>query len=164
MSEPFLGEIRLFANGYAPQGWAQCNGQLLQIQQNQALYSLIGRSYGGDGVNTFALPNLQGRVPVHSGGPVGAVGGQEAHTLTVAEMPNHQHTVMGTSTPANNRQANDLVWASNETNKPYGTTINTQMSASSIGNVGQGQAHSNMQPYGVLNFCIALQGVYPSRN
>lgn len=164
MAEPYLGEIRLFAYGHAPKGWAQCNGQLLSVQQNQALYSLIGRSYGGDGVTTFALPNLQGRVAVHSGGQVGDVGGVEAYTLTEAEMPHHQHTVMGTSNPADNRQANDLIWGANATTKPYSAEINTQMSSNAIGHAGQSQAHPNMQPYEVLNYCIALQGIYPTRN
>lgn len=163
MAEPFLGEIRLFANGYAPRGWAQCDGQILPIHQNQALYALIGNIYGGDGVTAFALPDLRGKVVVHSGGAqVGVTGGEEAHVLTQAEMPNHQHMAMGTSSDATARTAEGLVWGASE--NLYSTQANTQMHSNALGSVGQGQAHNNMQPYNVLNYCIALEGIFPSRN
>ncbi|MEK3731897.1 tail fiber protein [Paenibacillus sp. FSL M8-0334] len=165
MAEPFIGEIRLFAFGKVPNGWLPCNGQLLQVHQYQALYALIGPSYGGNGMTNFALPNLQGRVAVHGGqGAVGVTGGVEAHALTVAEMPQHHHAVRASSSWANNRQADGRIWAANETQHLYGSANNTQMSTEAIANAGQGQAHSNMQPYTALNYCIAVQGIFPSRD
>ncbi len=164
MAEPFLGEIRLVAFSFAPQGWALCNGQLLPIMQNQALYALLGTAYGGDGQRTFALPDLRGRAPVHIGNGItwGEVNGEEAHTLTVAEMPAHAHTAVGgdaadATSPVNN------YWATTPDNA-YGNSPNGQMHPSAIQSTGGGQAHENMQPYLVLNFIIALQGIFPSRN
>ena len=168
MAEPFLSEIRVMSFGYAPRGWAECNGQLLPINQNQALFSLLGTTYGGNGQTTFALPNLQARTPVHAGAgfALGQAGGEPAHTLVAAEMPQHTHTFAastsatgGTATPNNAYLGggNNVYAAANA-----GTT--TPLTAASIASVGSGQPHQNMQPFLALNFCIALQGIFPSRN
>lgn len=151
--------------GFAPKGWAQCNGQLLQINQNQALFSLLGTMYGGDGKTTFALPNLQGRVPVHRGNGFtqGGVGGEQAHTLTGLEEPIHTHLAQGSSSNADNTvpTGNFLGNASGL----YGGLANTTtLHPSTITNAGGSQPHNNMQPYLTLNVCIALTGVYPSPN
>lgn len=167
MAEPFLGEIRVFPFGYAPSGWAKCNGQLLQIQQNQALYALLGVTYGGDGRNTFALPNLQGRVPlnVSDAHPYGQVGGEEAHTLTISEIPQHTHEISGSSDPASTKVATGNVWGTTASTQPVYTANSTgTMSENALGTAGSSQAHSNMQPFTVVNFCIALQGIFPPRN
>lgn len=164
MSEPFLGEIRLFANGYAPRGWLFCEGQILQINQNQALYSLLGSVYGGNGVTTFALPDYRGRVPIHvsSSIPLGTSQGEAAHTLTINEMPQHTHQVSASSNPSSESPANN-VWAElNGAYDPPATMV--AMSQSAIGLSGGSQPHNNMQPYLVLNFAIAVQGIFPSRN
>jgi microcystin-dependent protein len=166
VSQPFLSEIKIISWNFPAKGWAFCNGQLLPINQNQALFSLLGTTYGGDGRNTFALPNLQGRTPVHSGNgfSVGQLGGEAAHTLSVAEVPTHTHAAYATATDADSFVPTDnyLGGAANT----YGSATNlTTISPSTIGNsAGSGQAHNNMQPYLVLNFCIALQGIYPSQN
>ena len=167
MSEPFLGEIRAFGFNFAPRGWAMCNGQLLPIAQNTALFSLLGTTYGGNGQTTFALPDLRGRVPVHMGQGhglsnriQGEQSGEENHTLIITEMPAHAH-----AQPASN--------AEQDTNRPgnavpakggvyAGSTDGTVMDASTP--TGGSQPHNNMQPYLVLNYCIALQGIFPSRN
>lgn len=164
MSEPFLAEIRIFPYN-APRGWAACNGQLLPINQNQALFSLLGTTYGGNGTTTFALPNLQGRVPIHfgNGHTIGENGGQQAHTVSMAEMPAHLHSVMARSANADTPIAtgNSLASANNVYAAPAGLT---PLHSSSVTNVGGSQPHENMQPYLVLNYCIALQGIFPSRN
>jgi microcystin-dependent protein len=164
VSEPYLSEIRIMAFGFPPRGWAQCNGQLLPIQQNQALFSLLGTSYGGDGVRTFALPNLQGRTAIHTGKGYGQgqPGGEQAHSLSMAETPGqHTHTAVGTNTAGdapvpggNYLGAADNLYAplANPAPLPPATVSST------------GQPHNNMQPYLVLNFCIAVQGIYPPRN
>lgn len=165
MSEPFIGEIRLFANGYAPRGWMFCEGQILPINTNQALYSLLGNVYGGDGQTTFALPDLRGRVPVHVSPnlPLGTSAGEAAHTLTVNEMPQHTHQASGSSVAAANAAPTGGVWAtSNNLYNPAATM--TQMNAGALSIAGQSQAHDNMQPYLTLNFAIAIQGIFPSRN
>ncbi|OXM86653.1 phage tail protein [Paenibacillus rigui] len=165
MAEPFLGEIRLFPINFAPKGWIPCNGQLLAIQQNQALFSILGITYGGDGRVTFAVPNLQGRTPVQVSPttPLGQMAGEESHTLTINEMPQHTHQVVGGSnstaaTPTGN------VWGTSTSVTPYEATANTTMSANAVAAAGSSQPHGNMQPYTVLNFCIAVTGVYPPRN
>lgn len=165
MTEPFLGEIQIFPFGFAPRGWASCNGQLLPINQNQALFSLLGTTYGGDGKTTFALPDLRGRVPVHFGNGIalGESAGEEAHTLTVAETPTHTHAVMAggeaTSIPPQGK-----VWGTVAGQNLYATNATAAMAGAAISMAGGSQPHNNMQPYAVLNFCIALQGVFPSRN
>ena len=165
MSTPFLGEIKIISWNFAPQGWTFCNGQFLPINQNQALFSLFGTMYGGNGQTTFALPDLRGRVPIHmgSGFTQGQAGGQEFHTLTQSEMPAHNHivnAVNGTSTtegPGNNFLATNQA-------SLYNTTPNTTLQPATVGNFGGSQPHENRQPFLVLNFIVALQGIFPSRN
>ena len=180
MSEPFIAEIRIFAGTFAPRGYAFCQGQLLPIPQNTALYSLIGTTYGGDGRTTTALPNLSGRTPVHPGrGPglttrrLGQSGGTTTATLSEAELPRHDHALQCVAaTGDRDTPANDVVPAQAPGGgrggggfKAYGASQNlVAMSPTSISGTGGGQAHANMQPYLALNFIIALQGVYPSRN
>lgn len=167
MAEPFVGEIRTFAFGIVPRGWALCNGQLLQINSNQALYSILGVKYGGDGITNFALPNLQGKTPIHmsSNYPIATAGGEAAHTLTVNEIPQHTHQVNASSQNATLPKAEGNIWGATATTRPiYAATANTTMNAEAIGTVGSSQAHNNMQPYTAVSFCIALQGIYPSRN
>ncbi len=176
MSEPFIAEIRIFAGNFAPRSWAFCNGQLLPIAQNTALFSLIGTTYGGDGRTTTALPNLEGRAPMHPGrGPglterrLGEKTGTETVTLSEAQIPSHSHTMRGSSTangvagaPTNTSSfARDLSPRAYQAN----TTANlVDLASQSLSATGGGQAHSNMQPFLALNFIIALQGLYPSRS
>lgn len=164
MAEPFIGEIRLFSFNYAPDGWAICDGSILQINQNQALFSLLGKTFGGDGVTTFGLPDLRGRVPVCPGFNVnwGQQAGEEGHALTISEMPVHTHQAMGNSDPGTLRTAAGSVWAGSE-QKPYGPTAGIMMNPQALAPTGGGAAHSNMQPYTVINYCIALMGIYPTR-
>ena len=166
MSTPFLGEIKIVSFGFAPQSWALCNGQFLPINQNQALFSLLGTTFGGDGRVNFALPNLQGRVPIHVGQShtLGERGGEQAHTLSTAELPTHTHIAQASSAAGN-----AFVPTSNLLAKVQGVDIYQQptnlvsMSPSTIANVGGSQAHLNMQPFLTLNFSIALQGIFPSQ-
>ena len=165
MPEPFLSEIRLMSFNYAPTGWAMCNGQLLPINQNQALFSLLGTTFGGNGQTTFALPDLRGRVPIHagSGHTLGEQGGEQAHTLSIAELPTHTHVMRGSATNADVVSPTDNVVA--QSSQLYGPPA--QLSAldpSSNGSTGGSQAHPNMQPYLTLTYCIALQGFFPSPN
>jgi microcystin-dependent protein len=174
MSEPFLAEIKIVGFNFAPRGYAFCDGQLLPIAQNQSLYSLLGTTYGGDGRTTFALPDLRGRVPMHFGPApaptLGQQGGQEAHLLTPAELPGHTHGAQATTTtPASTVQGGALLapGASGDRRSvtPYGPPQNlTPLAAGSVSGGGAGEAHENMQPFTVLNFCIALQGLFPSRS
>jgi microcystin-dependent protein len=161
-----MSEVKICAFNFAPQGWAFCNGQFLPINQNQALFSLLGTMYGGNGQTTFALPDLRGRTAIHigQGFTQGQAGGQETHTLTQSEMPTHIHfmsavTEVGTTTaPSNN-------WLARSATEPYRAFSNpTTMHPASITNYGGSQPHENRQPYLVLNFVIALQGAFPSRN
>ncbi len=165
MSTPFLGEIKIISWTFAPKGWAFCNGQLLPIAQNQALFSLLGTTYGGNGQTTFALPDLRGCVPFHVGGGLaqGQRAGEQAHTLTLQELPTHTHVPLGSSNSANAVSPAENVWAS-FSGDGYATTANTTLNPESITNTGGSQPHENMSPYLVLNFCIALQGIFPSRN
>jgi len=171
MAEPFLSEIRIMSFGFAPKGWALCNGQLLPINQNQALFSLLGTTFGGDGRVNFGLPNLQGRTPIHvgNGHPLGERGGEQNHTLAIAEMPQHLHTATASSTqsPAGtgNTPANTKILAGARASFLYGPATGLiPMDAREIGNAGGSQPHPNMQPFLTLNFSIALQGIFPSPN
>lgn len=163
MAEPFLSEIRMMSFVFAPKGWALCNGQLLPINQNQGLFSLLGTTFGGDGRVNFALPDLRGRVPIHvgSGHTLGERGGEQAHTLSIAEIPTHTHVLSASPSNANApTPTNDLLAAANNVYSP--ATNLTSLNASSITNTGGSQAHLNMQPFLTLSFCIALQGIFPS--
>lgn len=167
MAEPFLSEIRIMSFVFAPKGWALCNGQLLPINQNQALFSLLGTTFGGDGRVNFALPNLQGRTPIHagSGHTLGEQGGEQAHTLSIAELPTHTHILNGTNNTSVNTPANTTVLAKSAPQAAYGAPAGlATMDVRSIGSTGGSQAHLNMQPFLVLSFCIALQGIFPSPN
>lgn len=172
MSEPFIAEIRIFAGNFAPRGWAFCNGQLLPVSQNTALFSLIGTTYGGDGRTTTALPNLEGRAPMHPGrGPgltdrrLGQQGGTETVTLTEAQMPNHHHLAYGSGTGANERNvSNNLAATAPGRGTFYYAPASNLVSMKNIGLRGGSQAHNNMQPYLTINFIIALVGLYPSRS
>jgi microcystin-dependent protein len=167
MAAPFISEIRIFSFGYAPKGWAQCNGQLLPMNQNQALYALLGTTYGGNGTTNFALPDFRGRAAMHAGDnhTLGERGGEQAHTLTVSELPTHSHVVNATNSPASNPSpANNLLAQESQNAYSAGGTANTAMSPAMIGQTGGSQAHMNMQPFRGLNFCIALMGYLPSQN
>jgi len=166
MSEPFLSEIKLVSFNFPPKGWAFCNGQLLPINQNQALFSLVGTTYGGDGRTTFALPNLQRCAPIHMGNgfALGQTGGEQAHTLIVSELPSHTHIPSGANSAPNQPHAAGNTWANAPGNNAYAAAPNASMNPTVIGNVGGSQAHQNMQPYLTLNFVIALVGIYPSQN
>jgi microcystin-dependent protein len=163
MSEPFLGELKLMGFNYAPKAWAQCNGQLLPINQNQALFSLLGTMYGGNGQTTFALPDLRGRAAVHVGAGVtqGQAAGAETNTVNIQQMPGHTHFVSASSSNGDGANPGALAGASNAYSGPSNLT---NLQPSTISNVGGSQPHENRQPYLVLNWCIALQGIFPSRN
>jgi len=173
MSNPFLGEIRMFAGNFAPAGWAQCNGQIMSISQNTALFSILGTTYGGNGTTTFALPDLRSRVPIHVGqGPglspyvLGQVAGTENVTLLTTQIPLHNHGVncsTGGGTQASPASGYPAV-ESTGTSLDYAASSNGTMNPAMIGNAGSGQPHANIQPYLCVNFIIALQGIFPSRN
>ena len=165
MAEPFLSEIRIMSFDFPPKGWAFCNGQLLPINQNQALFSLLGTTFGGNGQVNFALPNLQGKIPIHAGAglALGNTGGEQAHTLSQAEMPQHTHVMNGSGTNADNPSPGGNVVA--QSSQMYGPVQQlTTLDPSTNGSVGGSQAHLNMQPFLALNYCIALQGIFPSPN
>lgn len=166
MAEPFLGEIRMMSFNFPPKYWAFCNGQLLPINQNQGLFSLLGTTYGGNGSSNFALPDLQGRVPVHRGDgfTLGERSGESVHTLSISELPTHTHEVNGTSNigssldPTNNLPAGSI-------QNIYSNPANlVSMNPTSLVNVGGSQAHPNMQPFLAISFCIALVGIFPAQN
>lgn len=167
MAEPFLSEIRIMSFQFAPKGWATCDGQLLPINQNQALFSLLGTTFGGDGRVNFALPDLRGRAPIHvgSGHTLGERGGEQAHTLSIAEIPTHTHVLSATSNDGGVVVPNGNLLAKAAPANPYSVPTNLgAMNAASIANTGGSQAHLNMQPFLILNFSIALQGIFPSPN
>jgi microcystin-dependent protein len=166
MAEPFLSEIRIMSFGFPPKGWALCNGQLLPINQNQALFSLLGTTYGGDGRVNFGLPNLQGNAPIHMGGghTLGELGGEQAHTLSISEIPTHVHTLNGANNPADTNTAAATTYLGQQAATYTAASNLTAMAPSEIGSVGGSQAHLNMQPFLTLSFCIALQGIFPSQN
>jgi microcystin-dependent protein len=166
MAEPFLSEIRIFSFAFAPKGWALCAGQLLPINQNQALFSLLGTTYGGDGRVNFALPDLQGRVPMHMGNghTLGERGGEQGHTLSISELPQHLHFAQGSANPATTVTPTNALVLGRGAFQAYGAATNLgAMSPATIGTVGGSQAHLNMQPFLTLSFCIALQGIFPSQ-
>jgi microcystin-dependent protein len=165
MAEPFLSEIRIMSFVFPPKGWALCNGQLLPINQNQGLFSLLGTTFGGDGRVNFGLPDLRGRTPMHvgSGHTLGERGGEQAHTLSISEIPTHTHVLIGTTNSSVNAPANTTVMGKSAPQPTYGGAANlVAMDTRSISNVGGSQAHLNMQPFLILSFCIALQGIFPS--
>jgi len=165
MAEPFLAEIRLMSFVFAPKGWALCNGQLLPRNQNQALFALLGTTFGGDGRVNFALPDLRGRTPIHvgNGHTLGERGGEQAHVLSMAELPMHTHQLRASQQGANTPIPTGNVLANSAPHELYGSPTNlTAMRAGSVSNIGESQAHLNMQPFLTLNFVIALQGIFPS--
>jgi microcystin-dependent protein len=167
MAEPFLSEIRMMSFNFAPKGWATCDGQLLPINQNQALFSLLGTTYGGDGRVNFGLPDLRGRTPMHmgSGHTLGERGGEQNHTLSISEIPTHVHTAMASSSAGAAAVAPGNFLAKAAPANPYiGPTALAAMNAGTLATVGGSQAHLNMQPFLTINFSIALQGIFPSQN
>ena len=172
MSEPYLSEIRLMSFNFAPQGWALCNGQLLPINQNQGLFSLLGTTYGGDGRVNFGLPDLRGRMPIHFGDGyfLGQRGGEEAHTLSISEMPTHTHQLNASYVAGDTNRANvsstGRVLAA-EAGNPYSASpapTAVTLHPATVTSIGGSQAHENRMPYQVLAYCIALQGIFPSQN
>jgi microcystin-dependent protein len=169
MAEPFTSEIRIMSFGYAPRGWAMCNGQLLPINQNQALFSLLGTTFGGNGQTNFALPDLRGQTPIHVGNKhtLGEKGGTQSVTLSTAQIPTHVHVANATSAVATQNNPTNAVLLAQSTSSPlYNTTANNlvAMAPNALSNTGGSQAHLNMQPFLTLTFCIALQGIFPSPN
>lgn len=169
-AEPFLSQIQIFSFNFAPKGWALCNGQLLPINQNQALFSLLGTTYGGDGRVNFGLPDLRGRVPIHVGGglTLGERAGEENHTLAITELPAHNHTVNVISNATADQQYptsdTNKYWSSGGSFAGFMQSSNVAMDTATVLSTGGSQPHSNLSPFLVLNFCIALQGVFPSQN
>ncbi|HZI18134.1 MAG TPA: tail fiber protein [Pyrinomonadaceae bacterium] len=165
MAEPFLSEIRIFSFNFAPKGWAMCNGQFLPINQNQALFALLGTTFGGNGQTTFALPDQRGRAPIHvgSGHTLGEKGGEQAHTLSIAELPMHTHALMASNQDAGTNSPTGNVLG-NTTAVYHAPTNLVSLNPGSVTNTGGSQAHLNMQPFLTLTFCIALQGIFPSPN
>jgi microcystin-dependent protein len=168
LAEPFLSEIRIMSFGQVPKGWAQCNGQLLPINQNQALFSLLGTMYGGNGQTTFALPDLRTRAPMHvgAGHTLGEEGGTVAETITQASMPTHTHVVAASTVRLNGsaQPFNNVPGPASDMYTPASTGSLTTMDPGTVATTGGSQAHANAQPFLALNFCIALQGIFPSRN
>jgi microcystin-dependent protein len=168
MSNPYVGEIRLAAFNFAPQGWAFCDGSLLSISEYSTLFNLIGTTYGGDGVNNFALPNLLGRIPVHQGNgfTLAQNGGTETVTLTASQLPVHNHVPLASSGGGTSNLPTNNTWAS-WTGAPYiagGASGNVAMSPNATSQTGGSQAHDNLMPYLAINFIISLFGIYPSQN
>jgi microcystin-dependent protein len=173
MADPYIGEIKLFGGNFAPQGWAFCDGSLLQISDYDALFSLIGTTYGGDGQTTFALPDLRGRLPIHQGQSpgtsnrvLGQPGGSESVTLLTAQLPSHNHTALANSSAGNADTPAGTYWSGSATTPQFvpGDQANTNMNSAAIGSSGQNQPHDNMQPFLAVSFIIALVGIYPTQN
>ncbi len=166
MSDPFVGEIRMFGGTFAPMDWAFCDGQLLSISQADALFSLIGTLYGGDGTNTFALPDLRGRLPVHRGNGygIGQSGGQETVALQAAHLPSHTHTVQARAGSGDKDSPSGNVWASAPDARYSTADPSLAMKSSAVGYTGSSQAHNNMMPFLAVNFIISLAGLYPARS
>jgi microcystin-dependent protein len=167
MAEPYLGEIRMFAGNYAPDGWALCNGEMLSIVDYDALYSLVGTTYGGDGQTTFGLPDLQGRIPIHpnSNSVLAAKGGDETITLTVSELPSHSHPPRASSQPGNQQSPSGTLWAkSSVTSYLEGPGTPVMMNSQLISQAGGNMPHDNMMPSLTISFIIALQGIYPQQS
>jgi microcystin-dependent protein len=166
MAEPFLSEIRIMSFVFAPKGWALCDAQLLPINQNQPLFSLLGTTFGGDGRVNFGLPDLRSRTPIHVGGGhvLGERGGEQAHTLSISEIPTHTHTLNGTNTDGTQSIPPGNLLARSATQLYAKPNNLAAMNAASVGNTGGSQAHLNMMPFLTLSFCIALQGIFPSPN
>jgi microcystin-dependent protein len=166
MAEPFLSEIRIMSFEFAPKGWALCNGQLLPINQNQALFSLLGTTFGGDGRVNFALPDFRGRTPIHVGSnhTLGERGGEQAHTLSINEIPTHTHIANATTQGQDTAVPTNNLLADSAPSEFYSGITSATMNSAVISNTGGSQAHLNMQPFLCLNFCIALQGIFPSPN
>ncbi len=165
MSSPFIGEIRMFAGNFAPQGWSFCDGSLIPISENDALFNLIGTTYGGDGQSTFALPDLRSRVPVHAGPgfTLGQAGGEETVTLTVQQIPAHIHVPQAKSAAGNRASPAGSVWAASSLNQYTANTPSSSMDAAALGSAGGSQPHDNMVPFLVVNFILSLFGVFPSQ-
>ena len=170
MSEPYIGEIRLVGFNFAPVGWALCDGQLVPIAENDALFSLIGTTYGGDGVNTFALPDFRGRIPMHQGTgssgttyTIGEQGGTETVTLTVNQIPAHAHPALAQSGAGNQAGPGGNLWASSSLNQYNSSAADSNMNALAITSMGGSQPHDNMMPFLTINFIISLQGIFPSQ-
>lgn len=167
MAEPFLSEIRIMSFGFPPKGWATCDGQLLPINQNQGLFSLLGTTYGGDGRVNFGLPDLQSRLPIHMGNghTLGERGGEQGHTLSIAELPTHTHVALSANAAGSQPVPAGAFLGTDTTATPYLAPDGNlaAMNAATLSNTGGSQAHLNMQPFLVLNFCIALQGIFPSQ-
>jgi microcystin-dependent protein len=167
MATPYLGEIKIVSFNYAPQGWALCNGGLMPIVQNQALFSLLGTMYGGNGQTNFALPDLRGRIPMHFANQFytqGQVGGEQAHTVTISELPTHSHVAFGTQSSGTQFVPQGLMLANANLNAYAGQNPPQNIEPATLSNVGGSQPHNNMSPFLTLTFCIALIGVFPDRN
>lgn len=166
MSESYLGEIRMFGGDFAPQGWALCNGQILSISENEALFALLGTTYGGDGQSTFALPDLQGRLPIHvsNNHPLGQKAGTETVTLTANELPNHTHLAAASTQTGSSSTPENMVWANTELKHFAASGSTVSMNPQIISSTGNQIPHNNIMPSATISFIISLYGVFPPQN